>query len=153
MNQLFNYNVNITWLESRKGIMESNVLSDRIEVATPPEFTKGIPGIWSPEHLFVAAAGSCFMTTFLAVAEKSRLKFDSFSCNASGILEKREQGMMITNITLRPIVNVSNQDMLNKALKVLELSHQSCLILNSIKSEILFMPRVELKGNLHSGIL
>lgn len=143
MNDIFNYNVNITWLESRKGIIESNVLNDKIEVATPPEFSKGIAGIWSPEHLFVAAAGSCFMTTFLVVAEKSRLEFDSFSCNTSGILEKREQAMMITSITLRPIVNVTHQDMVSKALKVLELSHQSCLILNSVKSEILFLPRVE----------
>jgi len=35
-----------------------------IEVATLPEFPKGIPGIWSPEHLFTAAVSSCLMTTF-----------------------------------------------------------------------------------------
>lgn len=42
-----------------------------IEVATPPEFPKGIPGMWSPEHLFTAAVSGCLMTTFLSIAEKS----------------------------------------------------------------------------------
>lgn len=89
MSDIHTYNVNIEWLEARKGIMESSVLNSKIEVATPPEFSGGMAGIWSPEHLFVAAAASCFMTTFLAVAEKSRLEFISFSCKASGILEKK----------------------------------------------------------------
>lgn len=153
MNDLLQYNVTVTWLENRKGIMESNALNDKIKVATPPEFSKGIAGIWSPEHLFIAAAASCFMTTFLAVAEKSRLEFDSFSCNSSGILEKKDKGMMMTSITVRPMVTVRNQEMVNKGLKVLELSHQSCLILNSIKSDILFMPHMLYNGNLHSSAL
>ena len=55
-----------------------------IEVATPPEFPKGIAGIWSPEHLFVAAISGCLMTTFLAIAENSTLEFTSFSCQAKG---------------------------------------------------------------------
>lgn len=150
MNDIHFYNVNINWLEGRKGIMDSTVLDDKIEVATPPEFTNGIAGIWSPEHLFVAAAGSCFMTTFLAIAEKSKLEFENFSCHTSGILEKKDNKMMITSITLHPIVVVSKEDMVNKGLKMLFLSHQSCLILNSVKSEIFFMPHVQYLGRLHS---
>jgi hypothetical protein len=53
------YHVDIAWNKDRKGMMCSpermgvNLNSEGcIEVATPPEFPKGIPGIWSPEHLF-----------------------------------------------------------------------------------------------------
>ena len=79
------YNVNITWNKDRKGMMCSPELqaitgSSCIEVATPPDFPKGIPGIWSPEHLFTAAVSSCFMTTFLAIAENSKMDFKSFTC-------------------------------------------------------------------------
>lgn len=147
MNDIYTYNVDINWLEGRKGIMQSNVLDDKIEVATPPEFANGIPGIWSPEHLFVAAAGSCFMTTFLAVAEKSRLEFTSFSCKVSGILEKKNNIMMISSMTLHPILQVANQDMVSKGLKVLEVSHKACLILNSVKSEIIFMPQIQCESH------
>lgn len=145
MNESYTYTVKTTWLENRKGIMESNVLDDKIEVVTPPEFAEGIARIWSPEHLFVAAAGSCFMTTFLAVAEKSRLDFDSFSCNASGVLEKTDNGLMITSITLQPKLTVTDQESVIKGIKVLDVSHRSCLILNSVKSEIIFMPDVHIK--------
>lgn len=56
--------VNVAWSKDRKGILcspELNAPSENgcIEVATPPNFPKGIPGIWSPEHLFTAAVSSC----------------------------------------------------------------------------------------------
>ncbi|MES1225955.1 MAG: OsmC family peroxiredoxin, partial [Bacteroidota bacterium] len=62
------YEVKLNWESDRKGLMSSPVLNSSIEVATPPEFPKGIHGIWSPEHLLVAAVNSCMMTTFLAIA-------------------------------------------------------------------------------------
>jgi organic hydroperoxide reductase OsmC/OhrA len=63
------YEVNLEWKNARIGDLSSPVLNDKIEVATPPEFPKGIEGVWSPEHLFVSAVSSCLMTTFLAIAE------------------------------------------------------------------------------------
>src|SRR3954467_8042989 len=82
------YNVNIAWNKDRRGMMCSPEFARNgtdhncIEVATPPEFPKGIAGLWSPEHLFTAAVNSCFMTTFLAIAENSKLEFKSFTCQA-----------------------------------------------------------------------
>ena len=82
------YTVDIHWDKDRRGIMCSPELTVSqtgngcIEVATPPQFPKGVAGIWSPEHLFTAAVSSCFMTTFLAIAENSKLDFKSFDCKA-----------------------------------------------------------------------
>lgn len=74
------YNVDISWTQDRMGLLSSPELNNSekpnnnyIEVATPPQFPKGIPGIWSPEHLFTAAVSSCLMTTFLSIAENSNL--------------------------------------------------------------------------------
>ncbi len=63
------YNVDLNWIADRKGIISSPELVQKIEVATPPQFTNGIEGVWSPEHLLTAAVNSCFMTTFLAIAD------------------------------------------------------------------------------------
>lgn len=68
------YNVNINWQNDKKGIMCSPELAasgsaNCVEIATPPQFPKGMFGVWSPEHLFTASVSSCFMTTFLAIAE------------------------------------------------------------------------------------
>lgn len=62
------YEVNVKWKGGRLGLIDSPVLDETVEVATPPQFPGGVPGIWSPEHLFVAAVSSCFMTTFTAIA-------------------------------------------------------------------------------------
>jgi len=51
METVHYYNVDLNWESDRKGLMSSPVLNSNIEVATPPEFPKGMEGIWSPEHL------------------------------------------------------------------------------------------------------
>jgi peroxiredoxin-like protein len=142
MNTQHHYQVKVNWLKDRKGIVSSNVLPQQIEVATPPEFDKGMPGIWSPEHFLVAAANSCLMTTFLAIAENSKLDFVSFESNAVGILDKQEGKYMIVEIILHPIVLVSHQDLVEKALRVIEKSELACLISNSLKSKIVLQPKV-----------
>ena len=55
------YNVNLAWTADRKGEISSPELNDNVEVATPPQFNKGMEGIWSPEHLLTAAVNSCLM--------------------------------------------------------------------------------------------
>ncbi len=130
------YTVNLKWENDRKGIMSSPELSSTIEVATPPEFDKGIPNIWSPEHLLTASVVSCFMTTFLAVAEYSKLEFLSFECHAEGVLETIQGKYLMTKIILKPILTIPEIDKFEKAQRVLEKSENACLISNSIKSVV-----------------
>ena len=104
METVHYYNVDLNWESDRKGLMSSPVLNSNIEVATPPEFPKGMEGIWSPEHLLVAAVNSCLMTTFLAIAENSKFNFEKFESNASGKLEKVDNKFMISEITRRNAV-------------------------------------------------
>lgn len=135
---MHSYEVNLSWLENRKGVLSSPVLTQTIEVATPPEFPKGIPNIWSPEHFFVSAVSSCLMTTFLAIAENSKLEFSTFTCQAIGKLDKVDGKFMVTEIFLKPKIIIKNADQKERAQKVLEMSEKACLISNSIKSKILF---------------
>lgn len=142
METIHHYNVNLNWETDRKGLMSSPVLQSTIEVATPPEFPKGIAGIWSPEHLLVAAVNSCLMTTFLAIAENSKLHFEKFESNANGKLEKVDGKFMISEIELTPSLTISNEADRERAIRVLEKSEAACLISNSVKSRILFNPKV-----------
>lgn len=143
------YKVDITWSKERRGIMCSPELesgiSDKgcIEVATPPQFPKGIPGIWSPEHLFTASVSSCLMTTFLAIAENSSLEFSSFACKSTGKLEQVEGKFMMTEITLEPHVTIVYEKDREKAERVLQKSEKACLISNSIKSKVVMFPVID----------
>ncbi|HQD12516.1 MAG TPA: OsmC family protein, partial [Chitinophagales bacterium] len=102
----------------------------------------GMPGIWSPEHLLVAAANSCLMTTFLAIAENSKIEFSSFTSKSVGKLEMVENKYMISEITLQPTVVIASEEQRERTLRVLQKSEAACLISNSLKSKIIFEPTV-----------
>jgi peroxiredoxin-like protein len=142
MNTEHNYVVDVKWERDRLGLLSSHDLNTTIETATPPEFPKGMKGIWSPEHLLVAAVNSCLMTTFLAIAENSRLNFTNFESKAVGKLEVIEGKFMISEITLMPVVTVVNEADKDRAERILQKSEAACLISNSIKSKINFKPSV-----------
>lgn len=130
------YKVDLDWLEARKGIMSSPELDSSIEVVTPPEFDQGIAGIWSPEHLFTSAVLSCFMTTFLAIADYSKLSYVKFQCKAEGILEKVDGKYLMTEINLKSDLKISDPSQLEKAERILHKAEKACLISNSIKSQV-----------------
>ncbi|MBI5858397.1 MAG: OsmC family protein [Sphingobacteriales bacterium] len=145
METTHHYKVNVNWENDRKGLMSSPVLQSTIEVATPPEFPKGMEGIWSPEHLLVAAVNSCLMTTFLAIAENSKLNFVDFECNADGKLEKVDGKYMISEVVLSPVLTINNEADRERAMRVIEKSEAACLISNSVKSKIILNPVIKLQ--------
>lgn len=136
MNDVHSYEVNLEWLTQRKGALSSPVLNEDIEVATPPEFAQGMPGIWSPEHLFVASISSCLMTTFLAISEFSKLDYLELKVGATGKLEKVDGKFMMSEIILKPTLTIPAQTSPEKAERILQKSEAACLISNSVKSEI-----------------
>ncbi|MFN8360667.1 MAG: OsmC family protein [Candidatus Kapaibacterium sp.] len=143
------YSIDVEWNQERKGMMCSPELklstgdaSSCIEVATPPEFPKGIPGIWSPEHLFTASVSSCLMTTFLAIAENSKLEFLRFSCKSKGKLEQVDGKFLMTEIILEPTVVIVHEKDRERAERVIQKSEAACLISNSIKSTVTMHPTI-----------
>ena len=134
----------VNWEADRKGSMSSPVLNTKIEVATPPEFPKGMPGIWSPEHLLVAAVNSCLMTTFLAIAENFKFDFIDFESKADGTLEKVDGKFMMSEVILSPVLTIAPDADKEKALRILEKSEAACLISNSVKAKIVFKPEIKI---------
>lgn len=140
------YKVDLSWTGERQGIMHSSETDNDITVATPPQFPKGMAGIWSPEHLFTAAVNSCLMTTFLAIAENSRLNFEHFSSDASGKLEMIDGQYVMSEVTLMPKLIICNEEDREKAERILQKSEAACLISRSITSKIIFQPSVVVKA-------
>lgn len=142
MDNVHYYNINVKWDEGRIGTLSADSLHD-VKVATPPEFPKGVPGIWSPEHLFVSSVAICLMTTFVAIAENSSLPFNSFSCKAEGKLEKVDGNFMISEIELKPEISIPEEKYLEKAGRIIEKSEKMCLISNSVKTKIILNPEIK----------
>ncbi len=146
MSDVHVYHTSVQWSTRRKGKLGSMGMPN-IEVATPPEFPGGHPGIWSPEHLFVGAAEICLMTTFLSLAEKAKLRFANYTSEAEGFLEKTEGELRFTRIVLYPKVVVEREEDVEKAHKLLEKAEKYCLISNSMRTEVSIQPTVIAKRN------
>ena len=136
MTYTHQYSVNLTWQQDRKGQLFSADLNNTLHVATPPPFPKGVEGVWSPEHLFTAAVSSCLMTTFLAIAENSKLAFVGFSCKASGKLDTEEGKYKMTEIVLEPHLVITREEDTEQVLRILHNAEAACLITNSITSKV-----------------
>jgi peroxiredoxin-like protein len=136
------YDVTLEWNEGRIGTMSSKKLNNTLQVATPPEFPGGVEGIWSPEHLFVAAVSSCLMTSFTAIADFSKFGFTSLKVDSFGTMSKVDGKFVMSRVTLRPVLTIPDEKYEAKAYRLLEKAEEICLISRSIKSEIIFEPEV-----------
>ena len=141
MEDKYFYSTDVEWTGARSGNLSAGSLP-KLQVDAPPEF-KGHEGSWTPEHLFVGAVNSCFMTTFVAIAENSNLDFVNFKTTADGTLEKVEgQGLMITEIVLRPLLTINDARDIARASRILEKAEKHCLIANSAKTQIRLEPQI-----------
>lgn len=135
------YKTEVEWTGERHGELRAPQLP-KVDIDAPPEF-KGHEGVWTPEHLFVASVNSCFMTTFLAIAENSKLEFVKFNAEAEGKLENVQgQGLIITHVTLRPKLVLKHTRDAERALRIFQKAEKHCLISNSIKSETTLEPQI-----------
>lgn len=147
MQPLYFYATDVVWTGERHGDLSAPVMPT-LQVDAPPEF-RGHDGVWTPEHLFVGAINSCFMTTFLAIAENSKLDFVHFDSKATGKLERHEDvGLMMTLVTLRPKLTIINARDEERAFRILQKAERNCLIANSVKTRIRLEPVITVADQL-----
>jgi len=137
------YDTEVGWMGARRGYLRSSADLPVLEVASPPEF-QGHEHTWTPEHLFVASVNSCYMATFVAIAELSKLDVVSFMSTAVGKLEKTEgRGYRITEIVLRPKLVIRFESDAERAQRILEKAERNCLISNSINTDVTLEPEID----------
>jgi peroxiredoxin-like protein len=136
------YPFSVRWLDGRRGMASAPGGLPDIEVATPPEFG-GHAGRWTPEHLFAGAATTCWMTTFLAYAEKSRLEVVAVAASGEAIVERGDDGKVsIPRILLRPRVTVAREEDREKADKMIRKAEETCLIARAMRAVVELSPEV-----------
>ena len=135
------YETAIEWKGEKSGTLTGAGLP-AVAAGAPPEF-KGRDGQWSPEHLLVASLHTCYMLTFLAIAENSKLPLVSFSSTANGKLEKVPgSSYQITEIVVKPKVVIASAKDLERVPRILEMAKENCFVSNSIKSAIKIEPAI-----------
>lgn len=87
----FRFRVGVAWQGGRLTSVSSPE-KPKLEVATPPEFRGGLPGIWSPEDLLVASAASCYAVTLAAIAERREIPVYALNVSGTGHVTGRDDG-------------------------------------------------------------
>lgn len=82
------------------------------------------------------------MTTFLAIAESSRIEFESFQCETEITLEIVDKKFMITKAKIQPKVILKDSDKKDRMSRVLDKTKEHCLVTNSMKTEVTLVPEI-----------
>lgn len=112
-----------------------------LPTAPPLEFD-GPGDAWSPEQLLLAAVEACFLLTFRAVAEASRLPFASMEVEAEGIVDRVGGVTRFTEIVLRPRVALPAGTDWVRVQRALEKAERACLVSASLTTPIRLEPEI-----------
>lgn len=116
----------------------------QIELSSAPVF-RGDASRLNPEQLLVAAASSCQLLEFLAIAARARIDVLEYQDDAEGFMDEADEPARIQRIVLRPRVVITAGPSEERVRHLLDLAHEHCYIANSLRSEIVLEPQVELR--------
>jgi len=112
-----------------------------LTLASDPAF-RGDPALMNPEQLLVAAASSCQLLSFLAVASRARVDVRSYEDGADGVMPDDDRPMRITRITLRPRIEVAEGPTLDRVTHLVDVAHRECFIANSLRTDVVVEPTI-----------
>lgn len=112
---------------------QAKTFNQDLSVAIPPEFD-GPGGGYSPEDFYALALQNCFVATFKVFAEKSDLQFSGLSA-LTRLEVDRDSGGRPWMARLHLQVKLEGVTQKEKAQRLLDKTSQSCMILNSVKTE------------------
>lgn len=139
----FTYHTNVGEVKGRTGTLTGEG-KPPIWVSSPPEF-KGESGHWTPEDLFVASIEVCLMLTFVGLAEKRGLPFGTYESSSEGLLEWDQISYHFTRVIIAPVITLFDQESFATAREVLAKAHETCLVANSVKCDVIVEPLLRLE--------
>jgi organic hydroperoxide reductase OsmC/OhrA len=147
MSQTATYHTTVAWKGEHWGhIVMGN--GPEMDFSAPPD-AKGHPGVFTPEDAFVAAANACIMMMFIWAAERFKLNLLSYDCRAEGTkLIELDRTEIFTHLRLWPVIRIAaggdkTAVIEARARRALQSAQKYSLVANSVKSEIIIEPTIE----------
>jgi peroxiredoxin-like protein len=142
METNYSYHASAQWHQHDRGFVELEQGAPRlINFSAPPEFG-GEPGFWTPEHFLLAAVASCFVATFRAVANASKLDFQGIEVAVDGMIEKESGGFRFTKIRVKPVAIVFAEQERERTQRLLEKAEKACLVTRSLSCAVELDPKI-----------
>ena len=112
-----------------------------IEGSSDPSFL-GDKTKYNPEDLFLSSLSACHMLWYLHLCSAHKIVVTEYLDNAEGIMEETENGSgRFIEVTLNPMVKITDESMLEKANALHEEANKMCFIANSCNFKIEHRPK------------
>ncbi|KLT73580.1 peroxiredoxin [Neisseria arctica] len=150
------YLVNIRW-EGNLGVGTENYRSysrdfcvfsaakkNEIKGSSDPSFL-GDTSKWNPEEMLVAAISSCHKLWYLHLCAINNIIVIDYIDSAEGLMveHKVEEGVSkFEEVTLNPVVTITQGSDLDKASKLHDDAHKECFLANSINFPVKICPKI-----------
>ncbi|RIK34265.1 MAG: osmotically inducible protein OsmC [Chloroflexi bacterium] len=148
MSRTATYHTTVSWRGEHWGhIVMGN--GPEMDFSAPPD-AQGHPGVLTPEDAFVAAANTCIMMMFIWAAERFKLNLQSYECRAEGTkLIELDRTEIFTHLRLWPVIRISAgaeaaEVVAVRTRRALQSAQKYSLVANSVKSEIVIEPTIEI---------
>jgi organic hydroperoxide reductase OsmC/OhrA len=114
-----------------------------IYASSDPSF-RGEATRYNPEELFVASLSSCHMLWYLHLCSEAGVVVIDYIDNATGTMTETEDGSgHFTEVTLHPVVIVTEASMVDKANELHYEAHKFCFVANSCNFPVHHNPTCE----------
>jgi organic hydroperoxide reductase OsmC/OhrA len=149
MSRTATYHTTVSWKGEHRGHL---VLGNgpEMEFSAPPD-AQGHAGVLTPEDAFVAAANTCVMLMFIWAAERFKLNLLSYECRVEGTkLIELDRTETFTHLRFWPAIRIAAgaedpQVVEARARRALQSAQKYSLVANSVKSEIVIEPTIEIE--------
>ena len=121
----------------------------QMDFSAPPD-AQGHAGVFTPEDAFVAAANTCIMMMFIWAVERFKINLISYECRAEGTkLIELDRTEIFTHLRLWPRIRVaadgdSSSKVEARIRRALQSAQKYSLVANSVKSEVIVKPTIEI---------
>ncbi|MEA2373790.1 MAG: hypothetical protein QOD53_253 [Thermoleophilaceae bacterium] len=112
-----------------------------LRLSSDPAF-HGDGRLLNPEQLLVAAASSCQLLEFLALAAKARIDVLEYADEAEGSMDDSQEPAWIQRIELAPKIVVAAGTSRERVRKLVATAHRHCYVANSLRTEIVVKPEI-----------
>ena len=150
------YHTTVHWKGERRGHIRMGN-GPEMDFSAPPD-AHGHAGVLTPEDAFVAAVNTCVMMMFIWATERFKLDLVSYECAAEGTKRiELDRTELFTKVALDPRIVVrapaaQSEETRKRVQRALESAIKYSLVANSIKSEIVVEPQIEITvGACESG--
>jgi organic hydroperoxide reductase OsmC/OhrA len=157
MHKLHNYQLTVKWTgntgagtSAYKEYERSHVITvqDKPDIlaSSDPAF-RGDKTKHNPEELLLAALSSCHMLSYLHLCAVSGVIVTDYIDHATGIMiNTPDGGGHFSEVTLNPVVTVTENSMTEKANELHKKANEFCFIASSVNFPVHHQPICRIKG-------